>query len=122
MMPTIVLELTAKKLALELEIEKMLMKGRRRNFVLLASRQSLKLIKLSLFIKKLSKILTNKIRRQQSQKWIKLQKIPAASLLCFKAEETKMHLLPFSTWRASFPLLIKNLKSSQFDRLSKSKF
>ena len=59
------------------------------------------------------------IWRQQSQKWIKLQKILVTSLLCFKATEIKMHLLPYSIWKTIFLLFSIDLKSFQFNRLSK---
>ena len=99
--------------------EKMLSKGRNRNSVLLVSKHLKKIEILNLIIKNVLKIIMSKIRRQQSQKLIKLQKILVASLLFFKARENKTCLLLCSIWRAKFFLLSKNVKSFHCNRLSR---
>ena len=74
--------------------EKMLSKGRNTSSVLLVSKQLKKIEILNLIIKNFIKIIMIKIRLQQSQKLIKLQKILVASLLCFKVAENKTCLFP----------------------------
>ena len=69
--------------------EKMLLKGKNRNSVLLVSKNSQKVEIINLLIKKLFKIIMSKIRLQQNQKLIMLQKILVANLLCFKVTEIK---------------------------------
>ena len=116
---TTVLVLTALKLESGYSIEKMLKKDRRENYVLLASRQPKKVEILNLIIQEFAKIIMIKIRPLRIQKWMILQKILVVNLLYFKVKEIKMYLLSISILRASFPLLRKNVKTLQFNRLSR---
>ncbi len=98
----------------------MLKKDRRENYVLLASRQPKKVEILNLIIQEFAKIIMIKIRPLRIQKWMILQKILVVNLLYFKVKEIKMYLLSISILRASFPLLRKNVKTLQFNRLSRT--
>ena len=116
---TTVLVIIALILTLESGIDKMLLRDKSRNYVLLVSKRNHKMAKLNLLITKLTKILMSKIKLQQNQKWIKLEKIHAVNLLFFKVVEIKMFLLPCSIWKTRFLLLSRKVKSFHFTRLSR---
>jgi len=96
---------------------KILLKGKKWSSVLRVSRHYQKRMIPNLISEKLIILTMNKIRLQQSQKWIKLKKILVASLLCFKARMTHLLILNCQTLRASFLHSSLDLKSFQLSRL-----